>query len=30
MFESFDNGDYIEEHNIRLILNYNLANLNSY
>ena len=30
IFESFDNGDYIEEHNIGLILNYILANLNSY
>ena len=30
MFESFDNGDYIEEHNIRLITNYILSNLNSY
>ena len=30
MFESFDNGDYIGEHDIMLIKNYILANLNSY
>ena len=30
MFESFDNGDYIEGHNIMLIKNYILANSNSY
>ena len=29
LFQSFDNEDYIEEHNIRPIENYILSNLNS-
>ena len=30
LFESFDNGDYIDEHLIKSVINYILMNLYSY